>query len=357
MDMLPNNFNNKYIETKEKYLELKKYIIIQKGGTEKIGIIQVKSLKPDDLYVIKFNCFIENVVNKKLITKYKYNFEKAYANFIINIYNNRSNEVEDYKLFLAYIKNNCNLDIKSIFDSNAYQIDKITIKTESANNKNLYNYVIAYRYKKENKTSHIHCQILNTNIIYKTAQNIDTIVLIYKILGLETGMFWGINPKVYGIFANDSNSIECFASPFNHTLDNYYSVLPIDKVYGSQGNFFNCFNSAKYTTYIMNPPFTEYIILKMFDEIYLKLDSGIKCCMYIYIPMWSDLNDVFYEKINRKYRIFKHNLLANTSYVYNYIQEQNIIASFDLTLFLVTNDYKEEYYDNYKKMIKILEIE
>ena len=39
------------------------------------------------------------------------------------------------------------------------------------------------------------------------------------------------------------------------------------------------------------------------------------------------------------------------------MQEQNIIASFDLTLFLVTNDYKEEYYDNYKKMIKILEIE
>jgi hypothetical protein len=107
----------------------------------------------------------------------------------------------------------------------------------------------------------------------------------------------------------------------------------------------------------MNPPFTQYIILKMFDEIYSKLDSGSKSCMYIYVPMWSDLNDVFYEKIKEKYVIFKYNFLANTSYVYNYIQEQNIIASFDLTLFLVTNDYKKEYYEKYKKMIEILEIE
>ena len=32
-----------------------------------------------------------------------------------------------------------------------------------------------------------------------------------------------------------------------------------------------------------------------------------------------------------------------------------MIASFDLTVFLVTNYYKEEYYDNYKKIIGILE--
>ena len=39
------------------------------------------------------------------------------------------------------------------------------------------------------------------------------------------------------------------------------------------------------------------------------------------------------------------------------MQETNILASFDITLFLVTNDYKEEYNEKYKKMIKILEIE
>jgi hypothetical protein len=37
------------------------------------------------------------------------------------------------------------------------------------------------------------------------------------------------------------------------------------------------------------------------------------------------------------------------------MQETNIVASFDLTLFLVTNDYKEEYNEKYKKMIEILE--
>jgi hypothetical protein len=37
------------------------------------------------------------------------------------------------------------------------------------------------------------------------------------------------------------------------------------------------------------------------------------------------------------------------------IDERSMIASFDLTIFLVTNDYKEEYHDNYKKIIGILE--
>ena len=89
----------------------------------------------------------------------------------------------------------------------------------------------------------------------------------------------------------------------------------------------------KYNIYIMNPPFTQYIILRMFDEIYLKLGKD-KCCMFVYIPKWDDLNDVFYEKIKEKYVIYKYNFLANTSYVYNYMQETNILASFDITLFL-----------------------
>jgi len=214
--------------------------------------------------------------------------------------------------------------------------------------------VITYRYKNEIKTSYIKCDILKTNIIYKTTDDIEKILLIYKILGLETGMFWGLNPKVYSIFEDDPNAIECFASPFNHTLSNYYSVLPIDKAYGSKGNFFDRFLESKYTTYIMNPPFTAYLIVKMFDKIYEKLEKD-KCCIFVYIPKWDDLNDVFYDKINSKYRIFKHNLLSNTSYVYNYIEEKNILASFDLTIFLVTNDYKEEYIEKYKKMIEILE--
>ena len=136
-------------------------------------------------------------------------------------------------------------------------------------------------------------------------------------------------------------------------MNNYYSLLDIDKQYGSQGNFFDNFMESKYTTYIMNPPFTSDIILKMFDYIKNKLDVD-KCCIYLYIPAWNDINDPFYDEIKKKYTIIKHNLIPSKSYVYNYIKEERFIAKFETTIFLITNDYTDVQYNLYKKIINIM---
>ena len=167
-------------------------------------------------------------------------------------------------------------------------------------------------------------------------------------------MFWGLLPDVYNIFTNDTKSIECFASPFNHTLNNYYSLLPIDKQFGSYGNFFDNFSKSDKTTYIMNPPFTEELISKLFDEIIKKLEKDIKCCIYLYIPKWDDLNDPFHKKIAQKHKILKHILISNESYVYNYIEEKRFVAKFDTTLYLITNDVIENCKDNFQKIINFM---
>ena len=350
-----NIYYLKYQKYKIKYLKLK--ILEQNGGNN--DIIKFNSKKDiikfdskNDEYIIKFYSMLDNLIDKQCFNTNKYNFEKLYGQFFINLYNNKNNESIDFKLFIEQYNKLCNKKFNIDHNISDYIVENIFVETLSIDNKYIYTFKINYLFKNKHMVTTIHSQLLKSNIIYKTSLSIGNILLLYNILGLNSGIFWGLLPQVYNLFINN-NSMECFASPFNHTLNNYYSLLDIDKQYGSQGNFFDNFMESKYTTYIMNPPFTSDIILKMFDYIKNKLDVD-KCCIYLYIPAWNDINDPFYDEIKKKYTIIKHNLIPSKSYVYNYIKEERFIAKFETTIFLITNDYTDVQYNLYKKIINIM---
>lgn len=49
------------------------------------------------------------------------------------------------------------------------------------------------------------------------------LVFLYGILNFDSGHFWGINPRVYEYIKQSfPHTIECFASPFNNNLSDFY---------------------------------------------------------------------------------------------------------------------------------------
>lgn len=95
---------------------------------------------------------------------------------------------------------------------------------------------------------------------------IDKLIIRYFPLGIDTGYFWSIDRKLYSFFESTSTvpSLECFASPFNHFLDNYCSIYEDDTVFGSKGNFFDYIRHLTTNKIpmrlIINPPYIEKIV-------------------------------------------------------------------------------------------------
>jgi hypothetical protein len=322
-------------------------------------------------YLLTLYCFLNDKL-KDCYNKDKYKYNKSLSVFYLDIYNdkyinvNHSNNtiLERLNGVLKYFKekNLCDLNLDDTFNElTKYKLIRIKPEIIENNNMYTYNYTIYYNINSDNsiknKEINIKAEILKTNIIFKKYKNIKEILLIYKILGLDTGNFWGVNPSVYKYIANimNNNVIECFASPFNHSLDNYYSVVKTDKKYGSKGNFFKNFLKASYECYLINPPFTAEIMIKVFDMIKIKLTKQ-ECCIYLYIPTWEDLTIPFYEEIKKKYKILRHKWNIGQSYVFDYHNNKNMPAYFDLTFFLITNNMTDKYIDGYNPFIKLMSI-
>ena len=85
--------------------------------------------------------------------------------------------------------------------------------------------------------------------------------------------------------------VECFASPFNHKFETYFSVFEKDKLFGSQGSFFVMIHeqggilpSGKYE---INPPWNN----QMYDEMVTILDRSMPTNdiqAIIVGPNWED---------------------------------------------------------------------
>lgn len=314
-------------------------------------------------YLLTLYCFLDDKL-KECQKNNKYNYHKSISVFYLDIYNDKhfknrsiverfSGTLRDFK-----IKNLCDININNIDfnDTKNYKLLKIKTKILENDNSYKYHYNVSYNANNINKNLIIESDILKSNSIFKLSKEIKEILLVYTILGLDTGNFWGVIPNVYKYIANlyNNNIIECFASPFNHTLTNYYSVVKTDKKYGSKGNFFKRFLKDDYKCYVINPPFTEEIMNKVFDMIKIKLMKH-KCSIYLYIPSWEDMTLPFYEDIKKNYTIFMHKWGKNESYVFNYTNNKKILATFDLTLFYITN-ITDGNTDGYNQFIKMMSI-
>lgn len=164
------------------------------------------------------------------------------------------------------------------------------------------------------------------------------LIFIYKILGFDMGNFWGVSPRFYDIIVkNFHNPVECFASPFNNNLDNYFSALEIDKDFGAKGRFQDKFLEDTSETYIINPPFTKQIILDVMKLSTMKLKLA-SCSLYFYLPYWVDIIDPFVDSLKKEYIVKEYVITAGTSFIYDYMLQKTIPNySFDLVFIYISN--------------------
>jgi phosphorylated CTD-interacting factor 1 len=85
---------------------------------------------------------------------------------------------------------------------------------------------------------------------------------------------------------------ECFASPFNHNSNVYWSAFPdTDCFFGSQGDFFEAFNSRLVQeggVFFANPPFIEEYIERLLEQVQAMLELQAPVTFAVVLPTWTD---------------------------------------------------------------------
>lgn len=177
--------------------------------------------------------------------------------------------------------------------------------------------------------------VFNDNIknIINLHKNDDikySLLLYYYILDYEHILFIGPDPTYYKSLEKacipfnkgassikQSSAIECFAGIFNNTCEHFYSLLDMEKLYGSMGNFFDNFLNDDYFMYLINPPYTDLILIRVYDMVVKKLSdiTNNRYLIILYVPNWTDILDPFYEKLKNSNIKFKtYNLKSHLVY-------------------------------------------
>jgi hypothetical protein len=294
-----------------------------------------KNLEKIKLYII-FLDHLQEEFNKK-----NYNIHKIMSEFFMQILNNEDinyvktkflKDIKEKQLFLLYdIDFNKEIDFKKIKYHIKYNNDIVNV-----------NFDIKYNNTSINIYKNIPIKIYEK---IKKKKVEKYLLFFYIMVGFDTGNFWGLNPKFYNyIKENYKTAIECFASPFNNNLDNFFSLIyPIDKYYGSKCDFFENFLKVKYDVYIINPPFVESIINRVLSLIEQKMKSD-NIQIFMYIPQWDDLILPWYDKINKIYNSKLFKLKKNNSILFDYINNKPIKDTFG-TYLICINNISSDLYD------------
>lgn len=284
---------------------------------------------------------LKNEYNKENINIYK-----VLSSFFLKIFNNEDISKSKEKL-LSDIKEK---KLKLLYNINFNKkINIERIKYNVIQNEENSNYTINFNIKYNNSLNVNVYKIIPKNVYNKihkiNCKKEKYLFLFYIIVGFDTGQFWGLHPNIYKfINSNYKNCIECFASPFNNNMKNYYSLLyPIDKYYGSKGDFFLNFMKLNHNVYVINPPFIDTIIIKVLDMIDEKLKNN-HIQIFLYIPQWDDIIIPWYNNISKKYNTVLCKLNKNNSIVYDYIAEKSLNATFG-TYFIYINNLINNFCD------------
>jgi hypothetical protein len=159
------------------------------------------------------------------------------------------------------------------------------------------------------------------------------------------GLQWAVPPKVMGLLQTNLGCYtELFASPLNVYNKNYYSLFPIDTVFGSRGNFFTAPDSD-FTegAYQVNPPFIDPLFTKTTNKILELLDiadSAGKELTFVYImPEWNDFPT--YTMVSEaRFCVKQIKLHANSHYYYQYGTSSFIRARFGTNIFFLSTNTK-----------------
>ena len=107
------------------------------------------------------------------------------------------------------------------------------------------------------------------------------LVLRYKCMGAFSDNLHGSVPDSWS-FGLSIEYVECFASPFNHKFERYFSIYEQDRIFGSQGNFFTMVKQnwgmlPDFGKYEVNPPWNN----QMYEQVYKILAKTMRCQVMI----------------------------------------------------------------------------
>lgn len=299
----------------------------------KIKKFIIKNIDKINIYIIFLDHLKEEYNNKN-----NYNVHKIMSEFFLQILNNEDIE----KVKTKFIKDVKEKQIRLLYNINLNKkIEIKKIKYNTLENNSIVNIYFNIKYN-DNELS-IHKEI--PKIIYEKInkkRKEKYLLFFYIMIGFDTGQFWGLHPLFYNyIKTNYKRPIECFASPFNNNLEDYFSLLyPIDKYYGSKDDFFKKFLKVKYDVYIINPPFIESIIIKVLYFIEQKLLNE-KVEIFFLIPQWDDLILPWYNKIKKIYNLKMFNFNKHNLILYDYINNKPLKCNSGTYMIYINNTFYE----------------
>lgn len=161
-------------------------------------------------------------------------------------------------------------------------------------------------------------------------------VTVLNYLLASSSLYWGFGPDVYKKAESAGAVIECFASPFNHSLPVYCSpCFPLDLVFGSLGSFYDSLlerymdRSSPGSLLVANPPYLETELLACFERVDFLVQKGSKA-ISIY-PRWDGCHAVklFRERVGANEESgFVISLDANAHAYFDYQEWQQVPARF-----------------------------
>jgi hypothetical protein len=275
-----------------------------------------------------------NLINSKIEFGYELSFGITEGKYVIKLYPNK-----DLELILIDIRNRNPTKYKQNIP--LYLSDKdynVTLFINFAYLEKLTKMYVDKIGVKFNKNEMI---LLNEDLARIQLKRYFCLIARYETYSGNTTGMQGAVP--HNIFDNLQNLLkidtECFASPLNVYLKNYYSAFDdTDMFFGSNGSFFS--NKLPDGCYEVNPPFINCIMENSVDKINEELKYGNKTFFFIG-PSWTDAN--FYNKLTNNKFLKQSGILDKGKHEYIYGEQHRIFskntwkANVDSTWFILSN--------------------
>ena len=144
---------------------------------------------------------------------------------------------------------------------------------------------------------------------------------------------------------------ECFASPFNHNAEVYWSAFPdTDRFFGSNGSFFGALDSALVQEggfFYANPPFVEEHMERLRDCVQRMLELPVAVTFAVVLPTWTDtvchawMQGSRYMKVFRVLRAGEHEYVDGRQQTETARWRKRHVARFSTSCFILQNDEGE----------------
>jgi phosphorylated CTD-interacting factor 1 len=141
---------------------------------------------------------------------------------------------------------------------------------------------------------------------------------------------------------------ECFASPFNHNAEVYWSAFAdSDRFFGSQGSFFEAQDSALVQDggfFYANPPFVEEHMALLRDCVQHVLEQPVPVTFAVVIPTWTDtacyawLQGSAYTRIHLVLPAGEHEYVDGRQHVQTTRWRKRSVARFSSSCFVLQNE-------------------